>query len=217
MSATADDSVIAGPGNRGAGSPSKGHATASSDDHAVVARVRAGDADAFGILVERHGDRLYQTLLHLVRGDHEMAGELVQEAFVRAFERLDRFHGDSSFGTWLYRLARNRAIDVLARKRPTALAGETLEAAADHRGGTGPSDPTANMVSDETSAAVRKALAEIPDASRELILMRDFQDLDYAEIAERLEVPVGTIKSRLSRARAALREAVTAHLPGGWP
>lgn len=215
-----DDGAIAGPGsiagNSAAPTPSNNHAGDPPDDHALVAQVRAGDGDAFGVLVERHADRLYQMLLQLACGDAEMAGELVQEAFVRAYERLDKFRGDSAFGTWLYRLARNRAIDVLARKRPKALSGDSLEQAADHQAPASP-EPTQHMVQNETTAAVQRALAELTEEQRELILLRDFQDLDYAAIGERLDIPVGTVKSRISRARGRLREVVTTYLPEGWP
>jgi RNA polymerase sigma-70 factor (ECF subfamily) len=179
--------------------------SASGDDRAVVARVRAGDAEAYAELVDRYGDRLYSMLLHLAGGDAEQATEFVQEAFVRAYERLDRFAGDSSFYTWIYRLARNRAIDLLAKKRPLAVERPGLEAAADAGGSRSGSGPQRALERAELRDQVQAGLARLPAEQREIILLRDFDGHDYAAIAELLEVAVGTVKSRLNRARAALR------------
>jgi RNA polymerase sigma-70 factor (ECF subfamily) len=200
------------PGTGAGPQPSHNHgAAADTDEQSLVAAAKSGDGDAFGQLVDRHGGRLFQLMLQLAAGDQEMAAELVQEAFVRAWERLDRFDGRSAFYTWLYRLGRNRAIDVLARKRPRAMEDEHLEQASR------PVDSGAAQAVErqETQAAVQAALAELSDEQRELILLRDFDGCDYAEISERLEVPVGTVKSRLNRARAALRERLSGRMAGG--
>jgi RNA polymerase sigma-70 factor, ECF subfamily len=185
--------------NPGGIAASNGHERPDDD---LVARARAGDRAAFGGLVERHGDRLYAMLLHLVDGDREAAAEYTQEAFARAFANLDRFEGRSGFYTWLYRLARNRAIDLLARKRPVAIDLEPLGAVA-----PGPT-PLDRLGTEELREAVRAAMGRLPPAARELLLMRDYDGLDYARIAEVLDVPEGTVKSRISRARAALKDAL---------
>ena len=196
-----------GPAATGTGSPvqpSKGQ-EGIGDDRAIVERIRAGEVEAYAELVDRYGDRLYSMLLHLAGGDAEQAGEFVQEAFVRAYERLDRFAGDSSFYTWLYRLARNRAIDLMAKKRPTAFERGTLEAAGDANTRPG-SGPQRAIERNELQRQVHAALDRLPADQREIILLRDFDGQDYAAIAELLDVAVGTVKSRLSRARAALRD-----------
>jgi RNA polymerase sigma-70 factor, ECF subfamily len=181
----------------------------TDDDRILVERVRAGDHDAYAALVERYGTRLYHSLFHLACGDGDQAAEFVQEAFVRAFERLDRFAGTSSFYTWLYRLARNRAIDLLAKRRPQAIDNEIL----DVRPGTtaGPEDDLSQR---ELQAAVHQALYRLPAATREILLMRDFQDLDYTTIAAHLDIPNGTVKSRINRARRALRDELAPLLSG---
>jgi RNA polymerase sigma-70 factor (ECF subfamily) len=182
------------------GGPGASKATeATIDDRLLAARARSGDREAFARLVALYTDRLHAMLLNLVNGDRDLAAELTQEAFVRAFDRLDQFAGGSSFYTWLYRLARNRALDVLARKRPVAAGDEALERAAS---APSPADAVAN---EDLRARVREALATLPPDVREILLMREFDGLDYEAIAEALEVPVGTVKSRLSRARAELR------------
>ncbi len=202
-------------GNRADPATSKGHepsattARTDDDDHALVAAVRAGDGDAFASLVDRYGPRLHASLLHLAAGDADTAAELTQEAFVRAFERLDRFAGRSTFYTWLYRLARNRAIDVLARKRPVATDNERLD--ANPRPAV---SPAATLERTETRELVRAALDRLPYEQRELLIMRDFEGCDYPCIADRLEVALGTVKSRLHRARRALRDMIGSQLSG---
>lgn len=191
--------------------------SARGDDRAVVARVRAGDAEAYAELVDRYGDRLYSMLLHLAGGDAEQAGEFVQEAFVRAYERLDRFAGDSSFYTWLYRLARNRAIDLLAKKRPTAVERPGLEAAADGAGSCSGAGPQRALERAELRDQVHAGLARLPVEQREIILLRDFDGHDYAAIAGLLDLTVGTVKSRLNRARAALRDELRDPGTGAGP
>lgn len=183
-------------GNTGDPLPSKGH----GDDRVLVERVRSGDGAAYAELVDRYGGRLHAMLLHLAGGDHDLAAELTQEAFVRAYANLDQFAGASSFYTWIWRLARNRALDLLARKRPRNLDLEPLGAVAADAG------PGAAMEDAEQRDAVRRALDELPTDQREILLLREFEGLDYAQIAEALDVPEGTVKSRLNRARAALRE-----------
>ncbi len=188
--------------NFAATATSNGHAPAADDDHDLVARTRAGERGAFDQLVVRHGDRLFGMLLHLVNGDRDAAAEFTQEAFARAFANLAQFEGRSGFYTWLYRCARNRALDLLARKRPIAADLEPLGRAADT------ATPLDQLGAAELRAAVRAAMARLPAATREILLMRDFEGLDYSRIAEVLDVPEGTVKSRINRARAALKEAL---------
>ncbi|MBA2480301.1 MAG: sigma-70 family RNA polymerase sigma factor [Planctomycetes bacterium] len=185
-------------GNQTAPDPSKGHEP-TVDDRELARRARVGDHAAYAQLVAQYSDRLHSMLLHLVNGDRDLAAEFTQEAFVRAYDRLDQFEGASSFYTWLYRLARNRAIDLLERKRPTATANEHL----DQAGST--ASPLEEVAGEDMRQHVQRALARLPTATRELLLLREFDGLDYDEIATALGVPLGTVKSRLNRARADLR------------
>nr|MBA3845965.1 sigma-70 family RNA polymerase sigma factor [Planctomycetota bacterium] len=200
MSPVGGDAAIAR--NSAALAASNGHAPQVDDDHDLVARARAGERGAFDQLVGRHGDRLFAMLLHLVNGDRDAAAEFTQEAFARAFVNLAQFEGRSSFYTWLYRCARNRALDLLARKRPIATDLEPLGRAADI------ATPLDQLGASELRAAVRGAMARLPAPAREILLMRDFEGLDYSRIAELLAVPEGTVKSRINRARAALKDAL---------
>lgn len=173
----------------------------------LVRRAQEGDREAFAELVEASGDRLYGFMLHLAGGDGDLAAEFTQEAFVRAWEKIRLFSGGSRFYTWLYRLARNRALDLMAKHKPLAVERDTLEAI-----GPGSRDP-AELEREELREQVRRGIAELAPEQREIILLRDFEDLDYETIAGRLECAVGTVKSRLNRARTALRERL-GHLAG---
>ena len=169
----------------------------------LVEQVRRGDGNAFAALVDRYGGRLHAMLLHLAGGDQDLAAELTQEAFVRAYANLEQFAGASSFYTWIWRLARNRALDLLARKRPRNLDLEPLGAIAADAG------PGAALADADQRAAVHRALAELPAEQREILLLREFDGLDYERIAAALDLPEGTVKSRLNRARTALRERLS--------
>lgn len=191
------------------GTSTTAQASKAYDDR-VLERVRAGDSEAYAELVDRYGDRLFQVLLPLANHDHEQAAEFVQEAFIRAFERLDRFDGRSGFYTWLYRLARNRAIDLLAKRRPVASSDTVLESAA----GAGGIAPDAATSREELHAQVHSALERLQPEQREIIILRDFDGLDYPSIAAFLEIAEGTVKSRLNRARSALRSELAGHISG---
>lgn len=142
-------------------------------------------------------------MLHMAAGDEDLAAELTQEAFVRAWEKLSLFAGKCRFYTWLYRLARNRCLDYLAKHKPKAMERQTLEAIA-----PGVTDPDA-LANEELRVRVREAIGRLGPDQREIILLRDFEGLDYASIAERLECAEGTVKSRLFRARHALRHQLS--------
>ena len=182
------------PGNLPTGEASK--AAAVADDRFLAMRAQSGDREAFSQLVHLYSERLHAMLLHLANHDRDLAAELTQEAFVRAYERLAQFSGQSSFYTWLYRLARNRAFDLLARKRPVESPGAEPVAT-----GRSALDALGDAELRERLAA---ALRLLPLASRELLVMREFDGWDYERISHALDVPLGTVKSRLSRARLEL-------------
>jgi RNA polymerase sigma-70 factor (ECF subfamily) len=201
---------VAGPqfaGNPARPAPSNPHGP--SDDRLLVERLRAGDHSACTELVDRYAGRLHAMLLHLCGGDAEQAAEFTQEAFARAWTNLDQFAGGSSFYTWLYRCARNRAIDLLARKRPHATDLATLQRSAPDV------PPGQELERRELAGTVRAALATLDPEHREVLLLREYDGLDYAQIAAALSIAEGTVKSRLNRARLALRERLAGHLDAG--
>lgn len=175
-----------------------------SADSQLIGRALAGEPAAFGELVLRYQDRLYNSLARVL-GSAEDARDAAQEAFVQAFVKLETFRGSSAFYTWLYRIAHNTAMSHARRKRPT----RSLDLDRDERGSEpidgGPA-PEARLEMSERAVEVQRALAELSIEYREVIVLREIDGCRYDEIAEILAVPVGTVRSRLFRARLELRD-----------
>ncbi len=167
------------------------------DDNSLIKRSCAGDLDAFGHLVRAHQDRVYN-LAYRITGNHEDAADAAQDAFVRAYQGLERFRGEASFSTWLHRIATNAALD-LVRRRPDV---PPVELPADQASSD---DPAAEAHRREVNRRVHAAVGQLPAEYRVVVALRDVQGLAYDEIAKVLQIPVGTVRSRLSRGREALR------------
>jgi RNA polymerase sigma-70 factor (ECF subfamily) len=183
--------------------------TRSLDDHSLVEACRAGQTEAFGALVERYQERLYQVLLHL-SGSSEDARDILQDTFLRAYEKLAQFQGDSSFYTWVYRIGVNLALSGHRRRRlrpalqqvgnhRAARCEETADDSAD-------ADPTYPLERAEREQIVEAALRQLGPEHRAVVILKDFDGRRYEEIAAILDVPIGTVRSRLHRARCELRE-----------
>ncbi|MGZ5128465.1 MAG: RNA polymerase sigma factor [Actinomycetota bacterium] len=183
----------------------------SRPDDLLLRRARDGDTAAFGELVERHQSRIYAVCLRIL-ADPEEARDAAQDAFITAFRKLAQFRGDAAFTTWLHRIAVNACYDELrrAKRRPML---HTVTAADDDRAPE-PGPPSADHA-DEIAGTldVTKALAAIPDDFRIALVLADVEDLPYDEIARVLEVPVGTVKSRVHRGRIALAKELTGEPP----
>jgi RNA polymerase sigma-70 factor (ECF subfamily) len=166
-------------------------------DASVLARARAGDHDAFAVVI-RHYDPGLRSLAYRLLGDRDRMDDALQEAYVKAFRALPRFRGRSTLGTWLYRIAYNACLDELERSRRTVVfpLAETSES-------PDPRPDAADTISERQDLA--EALAELPPQDRAAVLLVDAQGFDYRAAGEVLGIPAGTIASRLSRARAALR------------
>lgn len=186
-----------------------------SSDSNLVERCRAGDLNAFDTLVERHQSRIFNVCYWML-GNRDEAADASQDAFVRAFRSLANFRGDSAFGTWLHRIAVNVAIDSAARRKKAPLPYSDLKSGGDGDDGrddpepdpsTQPGlDPAQLAVREERRTAVRNALADLAPHYRVVLVLFDIEGYAYEEIAHTLEVPVGTVKSRINRARLALRD-----------
>ncbi len=177
-----------------------------SDNHLIKATM-AGDRDAFGELVRRYQDRLFNSLIHLSGSEHE-AQDVTQEAFLQAYRRLSSFRGDSHFYTWIFRIARNLAISrIRSRKATSSLYQEDGSLRDIESSGSAPQRP---MDVEETVTQVRRALARLEEDQRTILVLREFDGLEYDAIAEILEIPVGTVRSRLHRARQQLKEELIA-------
>ena len=181
-------------------------------DEELVARVRDGDRTAFARLVDRHSVSVFNLTLRIV-GNREDAEEAAQDVFVRAFRNLDRFRGDSRFSTWLYRIAVNVSLSSVRRSRRD-LSTTSLSEPEDEEDGLPfqVPDPSANPAErfeqDEFRDRVRNLVAALPPIYSAVISMYHMQSLSYDEIAEALELPIGTVKARLFRARVALRKLI---------
>lgn len=179
----------------------------SGDDIPLITAARKGDANAFGVLVRRYQDRLYRTVARLV-DNAEDARDVVQESFLHAYQALDSFKGDALFFTWLYRIAVNAAISQ-RRKRKAAL---SIHATFGGQGGVEPSDPSERnrpghaLEQAEREHSIRSALRRLSPEHQAVLVMKEMDGKKYEEIASALGVPVGTVRSRLHRARLELRE-----------
>jgi RNA polymerase sigma-70 factor (ECF subfamily) len=172
-----------------------GHA----DDGAIVARARSGDQSAFAELVERHQAATWSICLRITGNRHD-AEDALQNALTAAWLHLDRFRGDSRFGTWLYRVAANASLAVVRRRRREVTMDE-LPVVAFER------DLAVEIAARDQ---IHAALAGLSPVFREALVLREIGDLTYQDIAAHQGVPVQTVKSRLSRARAALGQALSA-------
>lgn len=173
------------------------------DDQNDIARVLNGDQPAYGQLVERYQRRLLGLLVHAC-GSHELAEDLAQETFTRAYQKLHLFEGRSSFYTWLCRVAMNLLANERRRKRiENQSAREGFEAVVLSNGVNGTAEQ--QIEKDELRQCVHAAIAMLDVERRTVLLLRDFDGLDYEQIAEALEIPIGTVRSRLHRARMELK------------
>jgi RNA polymerase sigma-70 factor, ECF subfamily len=185
-----------------------------SDDAALAGAAAAGDRHALEILLDRHADRVHAICRRVV-AHPEDALDATQEALIAIARGIGRFDGRAAFTTWMYRVATNAALDELRRRnrRPLPLDPDsTPEAAITGVAGTDPPGPGSSGSRAEDAVDARldvdRALATVPEEFRTAVVLRDLADLDYPEIAEVLDVPVGTVKSRIARGRAALKAAL---------
>ncbi len=162
------------------------------DEADLLRRARAGDRAAFGELVSRHQAAVYRVARGILRDPAE-AEDATQETFVKAWENLSRFRGESGLFTWLYRIAVNAAL-MAGRRRP-----KTVRLVVDRE------LPRDADESGPTMATLEKLLGELPPEARAILVLRDLEGLSYREISETLEIPMGTVESRIFRAREDLR------------
>ena len=177
------------------------------DDRRLIRAATAGDTAAFGDLVRRYQDRLYNIAFRVV-GNPDDAADVVQDAFVNAFQSLASFKGESEFFTWLYRIAFNTAISQKRKKRPTV----SLDGARAGESGFDPvaetPDAGAMLERSEDERVLSAAIAKLSDEHRAVLVLKDIDGAKYEEIADALGIPIGTVRSRLHRARLELRRFI---------
>ena len=180
-----------------------GHPAAEIEPE-LIAQAQRGDRQAFGELVRRHRKGVINVVYRMC-GDANLAEDAAQEAFIRAWQHLPGYRPRSPFRNWVYRIATNAALDVLRRERETVDV-DTLPLASPYEG------PEATVERCERGECVRQAVLALPPASRAVLVLREYEDLSYREIADTLAIPIGTVMSRLNYARNRLREALTPYL-----
>ena len=182
-----------------------------SSDKKLVKRVQRGDKGAFDLLVLKYQHKIVNLVMRYVR-DPELALDITQEAFIKAYRALPRFRGDSAFYTWMYRIAVNTAKNHLAaqRRRPmdVELDLQDPEQYDLHAKLKETDTPEGVTLSNELKEIVERAIAALPEDLRTAIILRELEGMSYEEIAQTMECPVGTVRSRIFRARDAIAKKV---------
>lgn len=190
----------------------------SLEDAELIEEVRAGHTEAFGVLVRKYQDRVFNVCWRIC-GHLEDARDLTQEAFLKAYEHLDDFRHQSGFYTWIFRVAVNLALShrrqaarrrVVSYHQTTDGSGTQVEELAKRVAQTSEPDPAAVVSGAELQARVVRALQGLDDDQRAVVVLRDVEGFDYQTISEVLDIPPGTVRSRLHRARMALSDAIKA-------
>jgi len=180
-------------------------------DHALIEATKKGDEAAFAEIVSRYRNPITNYLYRFLN-DYEEAVDLAQETFIRVYYAIERYHTDYAFSTYIYRIATNLAISELRRRKRRSILSLTglFQSEGDETAEFQPPDmralPDQNLVDDEQSSVIAKAIATLPPKYRVPIILRDIEGRSYDEIAEILELGLGTTKSRISRARGLLKE-----------
>ena len=188
-------------------------------DQQLVLRVQKGDKRAFDLLVLKYQYKLQAIVGRFIRDTDEVA-DVTQEAFIKAYKALPRFRGDSQFYTWLYRIAINTAKNYLVSKsrRPanTDIDVEDAEQFSNNEKLIDDASPESSMMTDELAAIIKSALSSLPEDLRTALTLREFEGMSYEDIAAVMNCPVGTVRSRIFRAREFLDERVLSMTNKSW-
>lgn len=184
----------------------------SLDDRALVARTQDGDRAAFAALVERYQERVLNVVYRRL-DDRDLALDVAQEVFFKAYRGLNGFQGNAQFYTWLFRIALNESVSAHRKnarhRRPVSLDGPGPDGESMQDPPDSSFDPADAAARSDDQAMVQQAIAALEEDLARVILLRDIDGLAYQEIAEVLEVPLGSVKSRIHRARRALKAQLT--------
>ena len=190
---------------------------APQTDQQLVKRVQQGDKRAFDLLVLKYQHKIFGLISRYVR-DHSEIQDVAQEAFIKAYRALPRFRGDSAFYTWLYRIAINTAKNYLVARGRRPPSSDIDVEDAEHFEGVSPlkdiETPENVLFGEELKRVVNDAIKSLPDDLRTAVTLREFEGFSYEDIAEVMECPVGTVRSRIFRAREAIEKQVQAQMDG---
>jgi RNA polymerase sigma-70 factor (ECF subfamily) len=184
--------------------PSLNNDYPSSPDEALVGWAQKGDTEAFEELIFRHRDKIYARAMMMMRNEDE-ALDLSQEAWVKAWQRLHQFQGDSSFATWMTRIVINLCLDQIRRQKK--MRAESIEQIEEEAGGVERQmpvehvNPTEGLEKEELRIRIDEAMAKLTEAHRTVLVLHEFQGLEYKEIAKKVGISIGTVMSRLFYAR----------------
>ena len=187
------------------------------DDRRLLTRAQGGDISAFEELVARHEEKVYGLALRMTRSEAD-AAEITQDTFLSAYQHLAEFRGEAAFGSWVHRIAANNALMRLRRQRVLDVVNEDLAGPEFTERGSLAESPETDwtrraddkILDEELGRAIRVATDALPEGYREVFLLKDVEGLSYEEISEMVGISVPAVKSRLHRARLALREAIDA-------
>src|SRR5215469_11460264 len=188
-----------------------------SGDRRLLEQAQAGDMSAFEALVERHRDKVYGLALRMTRSDAD-AAEITQDTFLSAYQHLSEFRGEAAFGSWVHRIAANNALMRLRRQKVVDIVSDELAGSEFTERGSLAEAPESDwskraddkILEDELGRAIQAATDALPEGYREVFLLKDVEGLSYEEISEMVGISIPAVKSRLHRARLALREAIDA-------
>ena len=191
--------------------------TTVQDDRTLLARAQGGEMSAFEELVGRHEDKVYGLALRMTRSEAD-AAEITQDTFLSAYQHLAEFRGEAAFGSWVHRIAANNALMRLRRQRVLDIVSDDLAGPEFTERGSLAEAPETDwsrraddkILDEELGRAIQAATDALPEGYREVFLLKDVEGLSYEEISEMVGISVPAVKSRLHRARLALREAIDA-------
>ena len=183
-------------------------AASTQTESNLATAAQRGDPRAYGELVTRHRAGVVSVVYHMC-GDSRLAEEAAQEAFLRAWQRLAGYRPEQPFRAWIYRIAINAALDALRRERRLVSLEDLLAGDSDETYPAESSDgPEETVEANQRAEKVHRAVLALPPASRSVLVLREYSGLSYSEIAGALEIPLGTVMSRLNSARSQLRQAL---------
>jgi RNA polymerase sigma-70 factor, ECF subfamily len=195
--------------------PVEDNKTLQDDDLNYVVLCQKGDTEAFAVLVERHSKKMLNMAFRML-GDYDEACDITQEAFLAAFRSIGKFKAQAKFSTWLYRIVVNHTKNRLKQRHGLLrFEGASLDEASDGQGGcsiclssSNEGNPAELLERRELEEEVQKCISALDFEHREVLVMRDIQGFSYEEIRDVLQIPDGTVKSRLSRARVAIKDCL---------
>jgi len=183
-------------------------------DAEIIEKVLSGDVNSFEAIVKKYEKMIYNLAMTKTQ-NRENAQDISQECFLRAYKMLRSYRTDSAFSTWIYRICQNLIFDHFRKNKKTKTVSLSLSASESDDGelkeidiADNSSEPSEQIIRNEKIEKIREIINSLPDDLREIIILRDFRNLSYADIAEMLDIEIGTVKSRLNRAREKLKNYI---------